>query len=221
METLLAFAAALISLRLAGNLVRRFRERLAPELAVWGAALAAYALASGALAWGAAAGWSGSTFRVYYLFGGLLTAPLLGAGSLLLAGHRSALPLALVYVGLAIGIAVSAPLADPIGGASIPQAQDHLELLPARLVAMIGNSLGTLAVLAVALRTIRRRPLANVLIIAGVILAAAGSALSGLGEAETAATIAVAAFLLYAGFARASGVPIELTLLLPGRRSMA
>ena len=30
-----------------------------------------------ALAWGSAAGWNEASFRVYYLFGGLLTAPLL------------------------------------------------------------------------------------------------------------------------------------------------
>ena len=42
--------------------------------------------ASAALAWGTAAGWNEAAFRVYYLFGGLLTAPLLGAGSLLLLG---------------------------------------------------------------------------------------------------------------------------------------
>ena len=55
-----------------------------PELAAWSAALLAYAIASAALAWGAAAGWDTRAFRVYYLFGGLLTAPLLGLGSLLL-----------------------------------------------------------------------------------------------------------------------------------------
>ena len=53
---------------------------------MWSASLFAYAVASAALAWGAAGGWTDSAFRIYYLFGGLLTAPLLGAGSLLLLG---------------------------------------------------------------------------------------------------------------------------------------
>jgi hypothetical protein len=91
-ETLLAFAAALLSFRLAGQLARRYRARRAPEFAAWSGSLGAYALASAALAWGSAAGWDDRAFRVYYLFGGLLTAPLLGAGSLLLAGRRWALP---------------------------------------------------------------------------------------------------------------------------------
>jgi hypothetical protein len=199
-ETLLAFAAALLAFRLAGELVRRYRARHAPELAAWAASLAAYALASAALAWGSAAGWDDRAFRVYYLFGGLLTAPLLGAGSLMLSGRRWALPLVLVYTGLAVGVAVAAPLEKPVTGAGIPEAQEHLAFVPARVIAIAGNVLGTIAVVGVALATIRRRPLGNALILAGVAVAAIGSGAAGLGVAETAAFVAVAAVLLYAGF---------------------
>ncbi|HEV3408192.1 MAG TPA: hypothetical protein VG079_05850 [Gaiellaceae bacterium] len=200
METLLAFGAALLSLRLAGELARRFRARRAPELAAWSGSLTAYALASAALAWGSAAGWDDRTFRVYYLFGGLLTAPLLGAGSLLLSGRRWALPVALLYTGLAVGVAVAAPLEKPVTGTGIPEAQEHLALFPARIVAIAGNVLGTVAVVGVAVASIRRRPLGNALILAGVAVAAIGSGVAGLGVAETAAFVAVAAALLYAGF---------------------
>ena len=202
MEALLAFGAALLALRLAGALARRWRARRAPELAAWAASLLAYAIASGALAWGAAAGWDDRAFRVYYLFGGLLTAPLLGAGSLLLVGRRAAAPVVLLYTGLATGVALAVPLAEPVHGTAIPDAQAHLDLFPARVLAIAGNSIGTLAVVGVALATIRRRPLGNALIVAGVVVAAAGSAISGLGAAETAAFVAVAAMLLYAGFVR-------------------
>jgi hypothetical protein len=199
-EALLSFAAALVSLRLAGSLVTRLRESRRPELAAWAGSLAAYALASAALAWGAAHGWDTRAFRAYYLFGGLLTAPLLGAGSLLLVGRRWAAPLALAYAGIAIGIAVSVPVHGAFGGGGIPKAQAHLDLVPARLVAIAGNALGTLAVVAVALVTIRRRPLGNVLLLVGIGLAALGSALAGLGEAETAGFVAAASLLLYLGF---------------------
>jgi hypothetical protein len=213
METLLAFAAALLSLRLAGDLAARYRAgrpgRPAAELLAWSAALAAYALACGALAWGAAAGWDDRAFRVYYLFGGLLTAALLGVGSLLLAGRRWAAPLGLLYSGLAVGVAIAAPIVEPVTGSSIPEAQDHLDFVPARLVALLGNTLGTLAVVVVALATMRRRPAANLLILAGVAVAAAGSAVAGLGEAESAIFVAVAAVLLYAGFLAASGARIS------------
>jgi hypothetical protein len=199
-EALLAFAAALLALRLAGDLARRWRARRAPQLAAWAASLLAFAVASAALAWGAAAGWDDVTFRVYYLFGGLLTAPLLGVGSLLLVGQRWAAPLGLLYAGLALGIAIAAPLTASVTGESIPDAQEHLELVPARLVAIVGNSLGTLAVVAIAVLTIRRRRLGNALLLAGVAVGAAGSAVAGLGVAQTAAFTAAAAVLLYAGF---------------------
>ena len=200
MEALLAFAAALLALRLGGALAARWRSRRAPELAAWSAALVAYALASAALAWGAAAGWDGRAFRAYYLFGGLLTAPLLGLGSLLLTGRRWAVGPALVYVGLAVGVSISVPIHGIIGGHGIPEAQAHLDFFPARLVAVLGNTVGTLAVVAVAIATIRRRPLGNALVLAGVATAAAGTALSGLGAAKTAVFVAIAALLLYAGF---------------------
>lgn len=200
MDALLAFGAALVSLRLSAELARRFRRRRSRELLAWAAALAAYAAAAGALAWGAAAGWSDAAFRVYYLAGGLLTAPLLGAGSLLLVGRRWANPVALVYSGLAVGVALAVPLEGPLAGTTVPEAQDVLDIWPARALAIAGNSLGTLAVVVVALATIRRRPLGNALILAGVGVAALGSGLAGLGVGALAPIVALAALLLYAGF---------------------
>jgi hypothetical protein len=205
-EALLAFAAALVALRLSGDLVRRHRARRRPELAAWAAGLAAYALAAGALAWGAAAGWSEAAFRLYYLGGGLLTAALLGVGSLLLVGLRWARPIALVYTGLALGVAVAVPLQGDLSGTGIPEAQDVLEVWPARLLAILGNSLGTLAVVVVAIVTFRARPLGNVLILAGVAVAAVGSGLAGLGVGALGPVIAVAAVLLYAGFVAPSSL---------------
>ena len=199
MEALISFAAALLALRLTALIARRWRATARPELAAWTGALFAYAVACAALAWGAAAGWESRAFRVYYLFGGLLTAPLLGLGSLLLHGWRRVVAPALVYVGLAVGIAISMPVHGTFGG-TIPAAQDHLDFVPARLVAIVANVTGTLAVLAVAIVTIRRRPLGNGLILAGVVVAALGTALSGLGEAKTAIFVAIAALLLYGGF---------------------
>ena len=200
METLLACAAALLALRLAGSLGARWRDRRAPELLAWSASLAAYAAAAAALAWGAAAGWSEAAFRVYYLFGGLLTAPLLGAGSLLLVGRRWVIPVVLVYAGLAAGAAIAEPLSSEVRGEDIPEAQDHLDYFPLRILAIAGNVAGTVAVVGVALASIRRRPLGMGLIVSGVLVAAAGSAVAGLGVAQTSVFLALASLLLYAGF---------------------
>lgn len=206
MEALLAFAAALFSLRLSGDLLRRFWDRRAPELAAWAGALAAYGVAAGALAWGAAVGWSDAAFRVYYLGGGLLTAALLGIGSLLLVGRRWAAPVALVYTGLAVGIALAVSLQEPVTGTAIPEAQDVLDLWPVRVVAIVANALGTLAVVGVAAATFRTRPLGNALILAGIGIAAVGTGLAGLGVGAQAPVIAAAAILLYAGFVAPSRV---------------
>jgi hypothetical protein len=200
MDALLGFAATLVSLRLAGELVRRRRRTGRPELAWWAASLGAFAIASAALAWGAAAGWDDRAFRLYYLGGALLTAALLGAGSLVRVGRDWVVPIALVYTGLAAGVMIAEPLARPVSGTSVPDAQDYLDLFPARLLAIAGNSVGTLAAVAVALATLRRRPVGNTLLLAGIGVAALGSALGGLGAAGAALSLAAASVLLYAGF---------------------
>jgi hypothetical protein len=199
-QAVLAFAAALVALRLGGALVRRWRERRAPELAAWAASLLAYALACGALAWGAAAGWDARAFRAYYLFGGLLTAPLLGVGSLLLAGVRRPSGAGLLYAGLAIGVALAMPVHGAFAAHGIPPAQDHLDVIPARRLAIVANALGTLAVVVVAAQSWKQRPLGNTLIVLGVIAAAIGSGIAGLGAGGAAVGIALGVLLLYAGF---------------------
>ncbi len=213
MEALLAFFAALVALRLAGKLAGRWRESRRPELGWWSAGLAAYALATGALAWGAAAGWDDRVFRLYYLFGGVLTAALLGIGSLRKVGVGYAGPAGLVFVGLAVGLVVGVPLEPAVSGAAIPEAQDHLALFPLRAVAILANAVGTLALVVVALMSVRRQPLATGLTLAGVALAAAGSAVAGLGVAPTSVFVAAAAILLYAGFAAASGARLSFSIL--------
>jgi hypothetical protein len=200
MDVLVPFAAALLSLRLTALVVRRYRARRAPELLAWSASLGCFAVASSALAWSAGAGWDDRSFRVYYLCGGLLTAALLGAGSVLRVGAGWAGPLALFYAGLAIGVALSMSIDPAVGGDGIPDAASHLAFFPARALALVGNVTGTLAAVGIALAGIRRRPVGNGLIVAGVVVAAAGSALAGLGQGGGSAFTAAAAALLYGGF---------------------
>jgi hypothetical protein len=209
MDALVAFAAALVALRLAGALARRWRATRRPELAAWAWSLAAYAVAAAAIAWGEAAEWDARSFRVYYAAGALLTAPLLGIGSLLLAGVRRAAPLGLLYAGLAIGVALAMPVHGAFPPHGIPPAQDHLALVPARLLAIAANVLGTAAVVVVAARSFRRRPVGNALIVAGVAAAALGSGLTGLGAAGSSIGIAVGVVLLYAGFVAPTAFPLR------------
>ena len=200
MDALLAFAAALLALRLAGLLARRWRVTRRVELAAWAWSLAAYAAAAAAIAWGESAEWDARAFRVYYAAGALLTVPLLGAGSLLLAGVRRAGAAACVVAGVGVGVALAMPVHGAFAQHGIPSAQDHLGWVP-RVLAIAFNSVGTVVVVVVALRSLRRRPVGNVLIVLGVAAAAVGSALSGrLGAGGTAIGIAAGVALLYAGF---------------------
>lgn len=200
MNAIVAFVAALVALRLAGLIARRWRATRRPELGAWAWALAAYAVAAAAIAWSEAAQWDARSFRVYYAAGALLTAPLLGVGSLLLAGVKRAAAAGLVYTGLAIGIAVAMPVHGAFAAHGLPPAQDHLAFFPARLLAIAANSIGTLAVVVIALRSLRRRPFGNTLIVLGVAAAAVGSGVAGLGAGGAAAGIAAGVLLLYGGF---------------------
>jgi hypothetical protein len=198
MNALLSFAAALLSLRLAGRLLRARRY-------AWAGGLLSFAAAAGAMAWGSAHGWDEGSFRLYYLAGALLSAPLLGVGSLQLAGRRWVGAVGLLYTGLAVGVAAAMPLHGQLASTSVPRAQDHVDALP-RVVAIVGSSAGALAVLAVAISTLRRRPLGNALLVAAVAAAATASALTQTAVAAAAACFALAAALLYASTTpRASG----------------
>jgi hypothetical protein len=190
-NVLLSFGAALVSLRLAGLLARGRRY-------AWAAGLVTFAAAAAAMAWGSAHGWDANAFRVYYLAGALLSAPLLGIGSLQLARRTWAGAVGLLWVGLAVGVAAEMRVHGAFSGTDVPSAQDHVDTLP-RVLAIVGSSLGALSVVAVALVTLRRRPLGNVLLVAAVGAAAAASALTQTGVAAAAACFALAAALLYAG----------------------
>ncbi|MFN8224707.1 MAG: hypothetical protein U0R50_15845 [Gaiellales bacterium] len=200
MSVLVPFAATIVSLRLAGALLRRWRETARPELVSWALSLVSFGAASAALAWGGAYGWNDAVFKVYYLFGGLLTAALLGLGSLRRAGVRWIRPVAVAYIAFSVGVALAVEPTSPVTGGAIPAASDHLALVPARALAFVGNVGGTAAAVGVALLGLRRRPLGNALVLAGIATAALGSALAGLGESGSAAFSLVAVVLLYCGF---------------------
>lgn len=194
MNVLLSFAAALVCLRLSGLLARGRRY-------AWAGGLLTFAAAAAAMAWGAAHGWDARAFRIYYLAGALLSAPLLGVGSLQLWGKRWAAPLGLAYAGLAVGVAIAMPVHGAFAAGAVPHAQAHVGAVP-RVVAIAGSSLGAAAVVLVAAATLRRRPLGNTLLVAAVAAAAAASALTQTAVAAAAACFALAAGLLYAGATR-------------------
>jgi MFS family permease len=80
----LPILAAVIALAFGMHLLVRSGRRRNWFEAIWGLAMLMFALATGALVLGVADGWSSAEFRVYWLFGAVLTVPWLGLGELYL-----------------------------------------------------------------------------------------------------------------------------------------
>lgn len=83
-------AAAIIALVFAGLLGRRLAGRRRPHEAAWFLALLMYAVGSAAMFAGVLWGWTTVEFRLYWLFGAVLTVPYLAQGEvyLLVADRR-------------------------------------------------------------------------------------------------------------------------------------
>lgn len=87
----LPLAAAAVALAFAVALAKRYVADRRSFLAFWAVALLMYAAASGAVAFGAASGWTPAAFRVYWTLGAVLNVPFLAQGEFdLLVRRREA-----------------------------------------------------------------------------------------------------------------------------------
>jgi hypothetical protein len=200
-----ALIAAAFSARLGGGAL----ARPAAHRAYWALGFACFAAGAAAEAYGASYGWSPVTFRIYYLAGGVLAVGFLGLGAACLHARRD---LALLMMGAVLATALAAAIAvfsSAVDGAQLSQG----DLRPPPNAALTGhaflyaialNSIGTLALLGGIARSLRRRerPLANLLIGAGVLIVASSGALTRLGDAYGLVLAAQLAGLvaIYAGF---------------------
>src|SRR5205085_2154299 len=101
-------AAGLVALAFCMSTFERWlRSRRRHELA-WTLSLVMFTLGSGALWLGAANGWSGPTFRAFYLFGAILNVPFLALGTVYLLGGRR------VGDPVAAGVALAATFATGV-----------------------------------------------------------------------------------------------------------
>jgi hypothetical protein len=218
MHWLLPGIAAVASAAFAVAVLRQYAARRRPHQLAWGVALSMFAVASLALTAGGAAGWTPVSFKVYYLFGAILNVPWLALGTVELLASRA---VARAYlVGLAaftvlsfvlVGLARVTP-AD-LAGRLLPEGK---EFLPAgvRLLAVVGNTVGTLVVLGGAMvsglalrsrRDLRPRFEGTLLIALGVLLAAGGGVFAFLASSDQLALgLALGASVMYLGFRRAS-----------------
>jgi hypothetical protein len=218
----LAFLATAIATVFAQATSVRYARSKAPYQGAWTFALVLFALASAALAIGAATSWDEGTFKVFYLLGAVLNVPWLALGTVyLLAGRSlgSKVRTGLIFFsGFATGVILTAPIhgtIDPVG--NIPQGSDLFGALP-RALAGIGSGVGAVVVFAgatwSAIRFARRHApgsgaLAggNALIALGTLVLASGGLIQGFVGQDEAFVISLAAgiAIIYAGFVVASG----------------
>ena len=213
-QSALAAAAALVALAFALSTLERWLDRRKRHELAWTLALAMFTLGAGALWLGAADGWNGVTFRVFYLFGAILDVPFLALGTIYLLGgprrgDRWAAGIALAGA-FAAGVVAVAPLRAAIPAHRLPQGSEVFGPLP-RVLAAVASGAGALIVLGGAAwsawRLWRRAgpshlAVANAVIAAGtLVLGASGLLNSVLGEMEGfAVTLTVGITLLFVGF---------------------
>src|SRR5688500_20207433 len=88
----LAAAATLLALAFALCTLERWLDRRKSHEAAWTAALFLFSAASAALWAGAAFGWKGRWFRLFYLFGAIGNVPYLAVGTVYLRPDRRLAP---------------------------------------------------------------------------------------------------------------------------------
>jgi hypothetical protein len=225
-DAALAAAAALLATAFACLTGERWLTRGRRQDRAWTISLALFALASAALWFGAARGWTTASFKAFYLFGAVLNVPWLALGTLeLLAGERVGrrTTLALtVLSGFAAGVIVEAPLRRPVPATGLPAGREVFGVLPRVLAAVCSGGAATVVVVGAlwsAWRLWRGRPrgaladdrraapprrlvLANALIATGTLVLGASGTLSGrIGALRAfAVTLLVGIAILFGGF---------------------
>jgi hypothetical protein len=218
MHWLLPGVAAAASAAFAAAVLRQYAARRRPHQLAWGVALSMFALASLALTVGVAAGWTPLSFKLYYLFGAILNVPWLALGTVeLLAGRtlRRLYAAALAaFTALSVVLVVLASVtSSDLAGRLLPEGKEFLPVA-VRLLAVLGNTVGTLIVVGGAVasglalrsrRDLRPRFEGNLLIALGVLLAAGGGVFAFLASSDKLALgLALGASVMYLGFRRAS-----------------
>ena len=218
MHWLLPGVAAAASAAFAVAVLRQYAARRRPYQLAWGIALSMFTVASLALTVGVVAGWTPFSFKLYYLFGAVLNVPWLALGTMeLLAGlavRRAYLAALAVFTLVSvILVALARVTAADLAGRLLPEGKEFLPVA-VRVLAVVGNSVGTLVVVGGAVasglamrsrRDLRPRFEGTLLIALGVLLAASGGVLAFLASSDKLALgLAVGASVMYLGFRRAS-----------------
>lgn len=224
---ILPLVATVLSFEFTLALLRRYRATGRPYLRSWAVSLGCYTAGCAALWYGTAFGWSEPTFRTYYVGGALLATPWLAMGELELLAHPVVARVTAVFLVLfslnAAFVVATVPLVDgaTVSGFGLPHGKDLLPVAP-RVVVVVTNAVSTLVVVGGTLwsgfraRRDRSRFLGTLLIVVGVLFAAASGGATFLAEeAAVALGLALGAAFMYAGFVVASRRPAATTTTAP------
>jgi hypothetical protein len=223
-EAALAAAATLVALAFTLSTLDRWLARRRRHELAWTIALAMFTVASASLWAGAAAGWNGASFRVFFLFGAILNVPWLALGTIeLLGGPRWGRPCTAVLALLsafAAGVLAVAPLEGVVPADDLPKGSEVFGPLP-RILAAVCSGGAALIIVGGALWSVWRlvqgrdrgaaaRPAGNprqlvagnLLIAAGTLVLSASGTLNARLGAETAfaVTLVAGVVLLFLGF---------------------
>jgi MFS family permease len=213
----LAAGATVVAVAFAASLFERWVVRRRPHELAWAIALTWFACGALSLWAGAALGWHGWSFRLFYLFGAVVNVPFLALGTVELLYPRVA-PRVRTGVVLACtfaaGVVLVAPFTGPVSGTSIPQGSAVFGPLP-RILAAVFSSGGATVVFGCAVASALRlwrgngpRRLAGgnaVIALGTAILSMSGLLNSALGQMRAfSVTLTVGVCVLFLGFVLAS-----------------
>jgi hypothetical protein len=215
--------AAVVALVFSALLFRQYFQRRRPYQLAWAIALLMYAAASVALFLGVLSGWTPTEYRVYWLFGAVLTVPFLALGEVaLLVRNRAVVNAATLLIVFLTAFATTRIRTATIDSAALskdlPSGKDVFASDPfvtdlARYYAfpayflLIGGTLWSAWKMRGA-PDLRDRFLGTLLIAIGATVVAAGSAFALKGLLiGFSATLALGVALMFLGFLRASRSP--------------
>lgn len=213
MDVLLAALAGLAAAGFLADLARSYLARPRPHVAAWMAAILMYGGATGALFIGLAVGWNPFVFKTFYFFGAIVNVPFLALGAAyLVLGRRVGWWLLWAFLALAAIAAVATARASfvmPLPEEGLPSGREVFQFLGPRIWAVIGNVVGSVLLVGLALysafRFRRENPrlvAGNLLIVAGVVVqAATGTVTAFFGEAGSfALALLLTVILLWIGY---------------------
>ena len=212
----LAASAAVVATVATLDLTRDLRRRPRPHLSAYTTGMAMFTVGVWALFIGQVWGWSGFSYRTFFLFGAVLNIPFLAVGSVFLSVGRRVGHIMVVglfgFSAMAITLVSVTPFARSLPDGGIPSdifATIAEAGFGPRLLAAIAGGMGTLVLITAALwgairfrKSNPRRAVANLVITAGVLAAATGGTLLGFLNESSGFSVSLlaAAALIWWGY---------------------